>query len=284
MTSTCYSQRDSVVINSLIIPKTYWDIYEPNSVPKLVNGKPFTGVDSSLFSYKGKDLLGVETFKDGFKIELKTFYKNGKPENHFQFKSGKRNGISKGWYESGKMMFDDIIQDDEILGTSIQYYENGNPESVFDKKHGISISFYENGKVKLRTKYINDSSRCPNKNSFESTEWYEDGQLMNKEIANCGKQSYKEYYNDTSIGRESTIIDMSLFHVGKFTEWYKNGKLKKEAFYKDGRTQSEANIKTGVWKYYNEKGKIEKEEYYENNELIKTKEYGKPKKIKESEK
>lgn len=274
---------DSIVIESITMSKTYWTVYYADSVPKRINGKEYSGIDTSHFLYNGEKLLAIEIFKNGFKVEVKTFYDNGNPERYFQFKNGKRNSISRGWYKSGKIMFNDKIGEKNI-STHIMFYENGNPKYVSDEESGVSMGFYENGRVEGLTKYIDDSVMCGNKKGYEETRWYEDGGLMLKQINNCGKQSYKLYYNDTTVFSDETIIDMPLFHVGKYTKWYKDRTLMIEGQYKDGVTQSEANIKTGVWKYYNENGGLEKEEYYENNKLIKAKEYRKPKKIKESEK
>jgi antitoxin component YwqK of YwqJK toxin-antitoxin module len=176
-------------------------------------------------------------------------------------------------------MFDNVKKAGETLGASTMYYESGNVESILlDDRKTFAMGFYENGKMKSFTKYIMDSIKCGINKPFEETEWYENGQLKSKCIYNCGKQQCKEFYNDTTLGREVTIIDMELFYVGKYTEWHKNGKLQLKGQYKDGNTQSEANIKTGVWSYYNEKGILVKEEYYENNKLIKTNEYIKKKK------
>lgn len=72
---------------------------------------------------------------------------------------------------------------------------------------------------------------------------------------------------------EGTYVDFGLFWVGKKVEYHSNGLKSEEMYFQDGKTQEEANIKTGVWKYYSEKGDLIKEEVYENNELIDTEEY-----------
>ena len=52
--------------------------------------------------------------------------------------------------------------------------------------------------------------------------------------------------------------------------FYPNGKVKEEKTY----AFSEYNdYPKGIWKYYNEKGKLIKTEEYENGELIKTKKH-----------
>jgi antitoxin component YwqK of YwqJK toxin-antitoxin module len=53
---------------------------------------------------------------------------------------------------------------------------------------------------------------------------------------------------------------------GEADYWYENGQLYASGNYK----LSEYD---GIWKYWNEEGKIENEEFYENGKLKKTKEY-----------
>lgn len=275
LSSICYSQfdDDTVIIESLKVPKNYWTVYYADSIPRLLNGKLYTGVDTNHFISGDEKLLALETFKDGLKVEIKTFFDNGNPERYFQYKNGKREGISKGWYKSGKIMFDSKMKDGKDVGTRITFYENGNPEYVADESSGISMGFYENGKMQSLAKHFNDSVRCGNTLGFEETEWNEDGQLESKQISNCGKQSYTTYYNDTTLFTDETIIDMSLYHVGKYTKWYRDGTVTIAGQYLDGNTRNESNIKTGIWKYFDKKGKLVKEEYYENNTLKKVKDY-----------
>ena len=60
---------------------------------------------------------------------------------------------------------------------------------------------------------------------------------------------------------------MRSIEVGDWKYYYENGNKEHVAHYdKEGR-------KIGVWKYYNEKGKLLKQEEYENDNLINTKEY-----------
>jgi len=269
--SVCQKSIDSS--RFLKIPKTFRMVYYSDTIPKLKEGKKFNGIDTSDFLLNNERMLAVEKYVDGFKIELKTFYDNGNLECHFQWKNGIRDGIDKRLYKNGKVMFDRVMKEGKRVGISYMYYENGNIQCFLDNEKTIIIGFYENQKMSSLAKYMNDSIKCNGKDGLEETEWYENGQLKSKRIHNCGKQLFKEYYNDSTIGREGTQIDMPLFRVGKFTEWYKNGKINLEAYYQDGNTQSEANIKTGTWRYWNEKGKLIKEEYYENNELKKTKTY-----------
>lgn len=257
-------------------PPNYLKIYIHDSVPKTVNGKPYTGIDTTNFVYGGEKLVAYEIYKDGFKVGLKTFYDNGNPCEYYEFKNGLENGISKGWYKNGQLKYEHPMKDGGYTATRMGYYENGNLKYMADQKSGFSINFYENGKTESLKKQL-DAKKCGNNAGYEETEWYPDGDLKLKITSNCGKQLFTIYHNDTTILSQETIIDMALFHVGEITKWNKDGTKMMEGQYKDGNTREEANIKIGVWKYYNELGKLEKEEVYENNVLKNVKNYIKEK-------
>jgi antitoxin component YwqK of YwqJK toxin-antitoxin module len=276
--NTCCGQINKIDIKKIKVPSPYFKIYYADSIPKIIEGKPYTGMDTSTFMLGQEKLTAIETFQDGFKIEVKTFYDNNKPECQFQFKNGKREGISRSWYKSGKVLFDYQMKEGKDVGITMMFHESGNPSYIRDQVNGLTMEFYENGKLKHRTRRIIDSALCSDGKGLEEISWYEDGQLREKGIMNCGRQSYKIYANDTTVLSESIIIGIPLFKVGKYHEYFKNGKSKVEGQFKDSDSQRESNIMIGTWKYYNEKGQVIKEEYYEDNKLIKTKEYIKEKK------
>ncbi len=270
---TVNSQTDSLRIKVIDVPRQIDDIYYVNQMAKIVNGKLYSGTDSSYFNIKGEKMLAVETFYNGFKIELMTFFENGKPEVHYQWKDQVRNGISKRWYKSGKVMFDEIMINGEAVGIQISYYENGVPCYIKNSKGGFSYGFYENGRASSYSKYL-DSTQCIGSTDGQETiEWHENGQLKSKSVDNCGKQKFTWYYNDSVKLGEGTQIRMPLFMVGTYREWYSNGRLKFEKHFEDADSQERANIKTGTWKFWDEKGKLLKEENYEHNILKSIKNY-----------
>jgi antitoxin component YwqK of YwqJK toxin-antitoxin module len=275
----CFGQKNEMRVEQVKQDKNYFSVYYSNKDQKMINGKPYTGIDSSTFVFEGEHLTVAETFKEGFKTEVKTFYDNHQPECHFQFKNGKRDGISKKWYKSGKIMFDNPMKDGKEIGIHITFYENGLPDYIKDEEHGISIGFHESGKVSSISQDIEDSVKCGGKDGYEEKTFYKDGQLRTKGVYNCGKQMYTIYANDSIPIAESNFIGMPLFKVGKYKEYYNNGTPKLDGQYVDAQNARASNIKTGVWKYWDEKGKLMKEEYYENNKLIKTEEYIKGKKV-----
>jgi len=260
-----FAQIDSNAVQE----ETMVSVYYINTIKKVVNGKPFTGNDTSYYKSieNHEKLLVIKTYKNGYKVELKTYYDNGNPECHIEWKNGKRNGISKRWYKSGKIMIDDIMKDGITLGASIIYYENGTPEYISHDLHGWNLSFYENGKPKTYTQRILDINICGDTSGFHETEWQENGQLFKKATYNCGKQPFTFYWNDTVIAAEGiNVTSFGYILVGKYIERYKNGNLKLEGSY----SENKPGKKNGEWNYYDETGKLILTEFYENDVLIKS--------------
>lgn len=268
-----FSSQAQEVQSLEIVRPPHIKVYSGNSKPKLINGEPYTGTDSSYITMEGEKILAIETYQDGFKTELKTFFDNSFPQCHFEFKKGKKDGINRRWYKNGMVMFDYRMKDGKAVGSHALYYEDGKMESYFDDEHGISMGFYKSGKLSSFSKKIRDSVKCQGIHGYEGKTWYENGQLRTHGILNCGKQFDRIYANDSTILKEETIIGINFYRVGKYSEFYGNGKPKLIGYYQDGNSIEEANIKTGVWKYWNESGQLIKEEHYEKNKLIKEKKY-----------
>lgn len=280
MAGLAHSQVKSEIdtMELLTLPKDFVSVYAVSSTAKIIAGKPYTSIDTSYFIDRGEKTLAVETFENGFKTEVKTYYDNGKQRCHFQFKRGIPDGISREWYKNGQIKSDDKMKDGRYdMDIRVSYYENGNIKAIFDNKNGVTMGFYESGRTRSIVKNLMDSVKCGGLYGYEEQQLYENGQLRFKIISNCGKQIYRIYYNDSTVLSEETIIDMPLYHVGKCTRWYKDGTKEMEGQYQDGNTRGEANIKTGVWKYWDEKNNLIREEFYENDELKKAKNYTKGK-------
>lgn len=258
--------QEIIKIEPIQIPPNHLDVYYINTKPILKNGQLFTGIDTSTYTENGEKLLVVRTYKNGFKTELKTFFDNGNLETFWQWENGKRNGVSKRNYKSGKTMFDYIMKDGKGVGANVTYYESGDPKYITDDNLRWSVYFFENGKTKSITHYILDSAKCMSTEGYEITEWQENGQLYRKATYNCGCQNYKFYHNDSVIAVEGiNCTSFGFLFSGKYTERYKNGKLKIEGIY----NESKPGVKNGTWKYYDENGKLILEEFYENDLLKK---------------
>ena len=79
----------------------------------------------------------------------KSYYEDGKLKSEENYKDGQLDGISKRYYENGKLRFEYNYKDDKRNGISKSYYKNGKLKSEENYKDGelVSIkSYYRNGK------------------------------------------------------------------------------------------------------------------------------------------
>lgn len=162
------------------------------------------------------------------------------------------------WYPTGE------IKSITARIDTIQYYHEWYKNGQMKNKAISSVDFYSGGKL-------------------EEWRWWENGQLLNYNLSNYGKQQMVVYDSTGKKVLESTFIDMpGLFNVGTYTEWWPNGQKYVEWQYKDGNTRAEANYKIGTWNWWDESGNLVKQEFYKNNKLVDVKEY--LPKVKEKEK
>jgi antitoxin component YwqK of YwqJK toxin-antitoxin module len=127
------------------------------------------------------------------------------------------------------------------------------------------VHYWRNGKLKRKTLHI--------KIEGSPVWWYEEiycsngallfkGPSPNQPGVNlminyyCNGNKRNEFYHNGS-GAE-----------GKMTWWHENGQIQSECFF-------ENNEPTGTWKYYDERGKLERTERYEKGVLIKIEEANK---------
>jgi uncharacterized protein len=137
----------------------------------------------------------------------------------------------------------------------ISYYKYGQIESIYnflgDDLDGVSVSFYETGALRSYSLYKNDKGFC--------FEYYEAGRL-------------KEHYqaiSGTYVGYRATYCSNGVLYQETF---YNKPNYLSKGYHCDGSLRFEGNIvdfkEDGVWKYYNEKGKVIKKANYKNGLVI----------------
>jgi antitoxin component YwqK of YwqJK toxin-antitoxin module len=107
-------------------------------------------------------------------------------------------------------------------------------------------------------------------------EYFENGQIKQTPIdfSSVAKQHLIVYNENGTKRMEYNWVNGAF--VDEFKEFYPNGKIKTFGLYKSDintdPTQPLQNggIESGKWKYYNENGKLIKEELYDNGKLIST--------------
>ncbi|MEN8905934.1 MAG: toxin-antitoxin system YwqK family antitoxin, partial [Clostridiales bacterium] len=185
----------------------------------------------------------------------KIFYPNGSLQSEGRLVNGKPEGYWRNYYPTGVLksegsrknnLLDSIWIFYSITGDTISkiHYLNG-------KKNGYSIEFFANAKnplykhnINLKELYVN------NRKEGKSFYYYEDGKI--KEVCNYENNLKEgeaiEYAEDGRVisikkYRKGTLVDRE--KVNRFTEDNRKNKVWKE-FYPNGKLKSEAYFKNGV--------------------------------------
>lgn len=184
---------------------------------------------------------------------------------------------SESWYRNGQLKcvypnssdvaFDRFEVTKWYLNGTIKSMRRCYPDSC------ISLEYYENGQIASKSIELADSIRHYMVYYYHA-DFYENGQLKSDSYYPNTRKAFRlmSYYPSGAKQSQYDFCMMNLF--GPYKEWYENGQLKidgnYESFVDNGQLNIIGNKKTGKWSYYNESGKLIKEEFYENNILVKT--------------
>jgi antitoxin component YwqK of YwqJK toxin-antitoxin module len=161
-------------------------------------------------------------------------FPNGGVKTILEYKDGVPNGEIKSWYSK------DVKQAEGFL-------ENG-------QRTGIWKLYYESGKLKKQTAYLN------NVENGEEIFWSENGTIQKKDSYINGKLNgkYEWYYDNGQKKQEGYFVDGK--EDSTWSEWYENGKPKMLGHF----TNFEKN---GSWTWWDENGNITTTKSYENGLL-----------------
>ncbi len=242
----------------------------------LKNDSLFTGIDTliipcedSLYDRKCYSLL---YYKHGELIKQMGYYDNNNKMFEKFYKNSSLDSIYTSWYSNKqKRQTINYFERNKVFPSQIEWYRNGQKklQITYNDSLGLLEEWYENGKLKS----LSDIDLIYGSIVSFSKEWCPNGFVIQDLKINQGKQKYERYNCDSIKIAEGTYIDFEFFWVGKKTEWYGNGIKAMDSYFFDGNNRQEANIRIGTWKYYSEQGKLIREEIYENNKLIDSKEY-----------
>jgi antitoxin component YwqK of YwqJK toxin-antitoxin module len=168
----------------------------------------------------------------------------------------------------------------EDIFTETSWFKTGNIKSTKilnkNKDSLLSSYYYPNGKMRNRTIEYYKVTR----NQWiliRDDSYYDNGQIKRTPIdwTSLEKQHITEFFESGKKQREFNWVNGTL--IGEFKEYFENGKLKMKGNYMNPTDldptlvpSARPSLEIGDWKYYNEKGKLIKEELYENGKLIKT--------------
>ena len=180
----------------------------------------------------------------------RTFFINNKPV-----------GVTKTWYESGKIKGIVTFEKSGLKAHAVSYYESGKvlaKGNYIDQKKDSTWNFYsENDALKSIENY---------KNGIATGNWkvfFEDGKIAEEKNYLNGKREgiYRQFNADSA---STLIFEMNYkndLEDGVLKLYHLNGKVKETGSYIKG-------VKEGVWMEYDATGAILKTEIYKNGMLM----------------
>lgn len=159
----------------------------------------------------------------------------------------KPNGILLVFDENGIRRIKAIYKDGIRIGTHLMWYSSGELESETTWESDLyfnSTGYFKSGKIK-------NTAENGNRPNAVYKSYYENGQL--ESLSDWSGVGDKMWYEN---GQIKSFRDLK---TSTYTEWYENGKIKLT-----GKLMS-GSIRTGVWKYYNQSGKLTRELIYDDH-------------------
>jgi YD repeat-containing protein len=163
------------------------------------------------------------------------------------FVNNKENGITKSWYESGKLMSQYIFVEGKKHGLSIMFHPNDTKymEGLYkdDLQEGIWNEWYTNGKVRVECQYILGQLDGEIRYFFENGKIQESGNYI-KGLLNGNWKNYDDQGNLISIKNYQDGKKEGMWYT-----YHKNGKTSSETFYN-------TDLVVGEIKKYDDNGVI----------------------------
>jgi len=222
------------------------------------------------------------TWWDNHNLRSKTFYRNGNPEGieFYYFENGKiksissrKNGFADGefkeFYETGQVQQTGQYIRAYEIGTWKEYYLNGRLKTV--KQFSKSLGEKELKKIHPYKKTMGEYNV-----SLPISTWLEYDSIGNIKTKTYHDKFFNitrkdEFYSSGKLFKRTRYNGEAPYMCsrhpgykiksGKFEEFYSDVKIKTIGFYT-------YNTKQGVWKYFDNAGKIVKTEKFKNDTLL----------------
>jgi len=244
-------------------------IYLEDNFPSMI-GKTIDGKAQGKYKLVNKhgQLLGEINYKDNELEGLQTYYyPNGKKSNSVYFVKGVKSGEFKEYYTNGNIQSEGTYKNGEPDGSYIFYYPNGGKQCERTFKNGqiegASICYYPNGQVKNEYPYVNG------KLNGKVIEYNEIGAItqVGTYVDDLFDGEVIVYYDGTKVNSKLTY--QKGIPVGSYMQYYENGQIYKESTFENGNikksTEYFANGKIIGESFFDAKGQLEKQIYYDEN-------------------
>lgn len=191
-----------------------------------------------VFYHKNGKILAEGEFKDGEVNGFwKEYHKNGELASTGKYdNNGNKIGIWKWWH------------DNKQLSEEVRYVKNP-ASSIYNCAVGISIGYHKNGTLRYETDFGNEikNGKCPKR--LKEVFYNNEGQITHY---NVGREDGYSKYNNGRVGTKWSYNN----DIYAQKRYFESGKLKEESFKKYNPKSDEYDIKTGIWKFYNEDGSL----------------------------
>ena len=135
----------------------YWLLEKRGEVGNQVayfQDKPYTGKTFGYY-HKSSQKRGETIYKDGKKVHVTWWHKNGHKSQEQNFKDGAWHGPVKHWHDNGQIKMDQNFKDGRVVGLATNWYRNGQQANEINYKVGIMLS------VQV---WKPNGEKCPNTN------------------------------------------------------------------------------------------------------------------------
>lgn len=245
--------------------------------------KYFFHIDSLNHLYDGIDTANVITrhgkitifskYCKGLKVKVEGYYENGNKYLESNFNDKGLNGWCIKYYQNGQKKTQTYYEGNKIVPPEIGWYDSGNIEFVDDinqiSKTRKLTKWYNSGKLKEINTFLDTFTSPYNSGSVNLKIYYENGNIMEDVTYNADVQFYYSFYDNGKKKWEGKIENWAGSQLGSWSEWHKNGQLKRVYFFSD----SIPNFRIGVWKWWDEKGRLQRKEYYSNGIIVKIEDF-----------
>ena len=214
----------------------------------------------------------------------KFYSEEGKIAVSYAYKNGKKNGFKKTYDpKTGLLQSDENFVDDIKQGESFTYFPNGTIKSrakfIEGKEEGIGYEYNDEGLIQsiivYKYRFVSKIEKInrKDKNGWKQGVWkdfYDNGKVkLDGRYLDDKKDGYfKEYDKKGSLVSTSKYVKgvlqkdvPELAKVDIRKDYYPNGKIKSIGGYKDSLPQ-------GPHRQYNEEGEIVSAKIYEDGDLI----------------
>lgn len=278
---------------SAVLKKYFYNNIEQNNDVFLEYEDPYYAEINIVFGFSASDYSFDSDHRADANGEWRGYYESGELFCKGEYYDGEEEGAWKYYFDNGNLWCECFYDNGERVGDYKDYFKNGilSSEGKYNEngdKIGEWEYYHENGELYYKLEYrMTPSGETAVYGAYK--EYFDDGSIKGEyehgelnstgtkfidlkriQYSKDGEINYYYVLGEDGFGKNSDGIYWIkwTYNSGMKTmvRFYENGKEKMVYYFKKNEN-GEYIIPTGIWKYYNEDGSLQKQEEYENGEL-----------------